>query len=88
MSFRNNGSVTLNGNRTLANIANPVPLFGFVVKVNASTSTRTLSLDTNYKVATGVESFPISITTSETVYLIGFVDTSTRFVVTGVIRTT
>jgi hypothetical protein len=88
MANGNNGSVTLGGNRTLANITNPIPLFGFVVKVAASTSTRTLSLDTNYKVATGVESFPISISTTETVYLVGFVDTSTRFVITGVVRTT
>ena len=86
MSLGNNASVALGGNRSLGNPTNPMPLFGFVLKVTAVTSARTLSLSANYIVATGVESFPITIQTTETVYLIGFVDTTSRVVITGVVR--
>ncbi|WP_292505014.1 hypothetical protein, partial [Mesorhizobium sp.] len=75
------------GNRTLGNPTNANPLFGFVLKVTATTSSRTLALSANFVPATGVEAFPITIATTETVFLVGFVDTSTRLVITGVIRT-
>ena len=87
MSLGNNALVALGGNRTLGNPTNPIPQFGFVLKVTATTSSRTLSLSANFVVASGVESFPITITTSETVFLVGFVDTTSRLVITGVIRT-
>ncbi|TJV84511.1 MAG: hypothetical protein E5X23_06545 [Mesorhizobium sp.] len=87
MSLGNNGSVALAGNRTLGNPTNANPLFGFVLKVTATTSSRTLALSANFVPAAGVEAFPITIATTETVFLVGFVDTSTRLVVTGVIRT-
>ncbi|RAZ75847.1 hypothetical protein [Mesorhizobium atlanticum] len=87
MSLGNNGSVALAGNRTMGNPTNANPLFGFVWKITATTSTRTLDKGTNYVLAAGVESFPISIATTETVFIIGFVDTSSRIVITGVIRT-
>ena len=87
MASGNNALVVLAGNRTLSNMGNPTPQFGFVLKVTATTSTRTLTLSANYIVAVGVEAFPISITTAETVYIVGFVDTAGRQIVTGVIRT-
>jgi hypothetical protein len=82
-----NGSVALGGNRTLSNMTNGLPGSAFVVKVTASSSTRTLSLGNQYFPDGSIESFPISIATTETVYVCGFIETSTRFVVTGVIRT-
>jgi hypothetical protein len=87
MSLGNNGSVALAGSRTLGNPTNANPLFGFVLKVTATTSSRMLALSANFVPAAGVEAFPITIATTETVFLVGFVDTSTRLVVTGVIRT-
>lgn len=82
----NNRSVTLGGNRTLGNLTNGMQGAGFCVKVFASGSTRTLALGNQYVVGQGVESFPISVTTSETVHIFGIVDTTTRFLITGVIR--
>jgi len=87
MSLGNNGSVALAGNRTMGNPTNANPLFGFIWKVTATTSARTLDKGTNFVVATGVESFPITIQTTETVFVCGFVDTSSRIVITSVIRT-
>jgi hypothetical protein len=87
MSLGNNASVALAGNRTMGNPSNANPLFGFVWKVTATTSARTLDKGTNFVVATGVESFPISVQTTETVFVVGFVDTTSRIVITGVVRT-
>ncbi|MBA1143194.1 hypothetical protein [Mesorhizobium neociceri] len=87
MSLGNNGSVALSTNATLGNPTNANQLFGFVLKVTAVTSSRTLTVSANFVVATGVEAFPITVTTSETVFLVGFVDTTSRLVITGVIRT-
>jgi len=87
MSLGNNASLALSTSASLNNPTNANPLFGFVVKVTAVTSARTLSLGANFVVATGVESFPITIQTTETVYLTGFVDTTSRLVITGVVRT-
>ncbi|TGP49715.1 hypothetical protein EN873_27625 [bacterium M00.F.Ca.ET.230.01.1.1] len=87
MSLGNNGSVALAGNRTMGNPTNANPLFGFVWKVTATTSARTLDKGMNFVVAAGVESFPITIQTTETVYVVGFVDTSSRIIITSVIRT-
>lgn len=87
MSLGHNASLALGTNATLSNPTNPVPLFGFTLKVTAVTSSRTLGISANYIVATGVEAFPLTIATTETVYVIGFVDTTSRLVITGVIRT-
>jgi hypothetical protein len=87
MSLGNNASLALSTSATLNNPTNANPLFGFVVKVTAVTSARTLSLGANFVVATGVESFPITVQTTETVYLTGFVDATSRLVITGVVRT-
>ncbi len=88
MSLGNNASLALGTSVTLSNPTNAVPQFGFVVKVTAVTSARTLSLGANFAVAAGVESFPITIATTEAVYVIGFVDTASKLVISGVIRTT
>lgn len=87
MSLGNNGSVALAGNRTMGNPTNANPLFGFVWKVTATTSARTLDKGTNFVVAAGVESFPVTIQTTETVFIVGFVDTTSRIVISAVIRT-
>lgn len=87
MSLGNNALVVLAGNRTLGNPSNANPQFGFVLKVTATTATRTLDKGANWVIATGVEAFPISIATTETVFIVGFVDASSRIVVTGVVRT-
>lgn len=87
MSVGNNASVALSTNATLGNPTNAVPQFGFVLKVTAVASARTLGLSANLVAATGVEGFPITIQTTETVFLVGFVDTTSRLVITGVIRT-
>lgn len=83
----NNRNVAIAGNRTLGNISGALPGAGFIVRVTASGATRTLALGGQFVAAIGVEAFPISITTSETVFLVGFIDTASRFVITGVIRT-
>lgn len=88
MSLGNNASLALSTSATLSNPTNAVPQFGFVVKVTAVTSARTLSLGANFAVAAGVEGFPITIQTTETAYVMGFVDTASKLVITGVIRTT
>lgn len=87
MALGNNALVVLGGNRTLGNPTNAIPLFGFVLKVTATGSTRTLALGANWVKGSLVESFPIQVLTSETVFVHGFVDTTSRFVITGVTRT-
>ena len=87
MSLGNNALVVLAGNRTLGNPSNASPQFGFVLKVTSTTSTRTLDKGTNWVIAAGVETFPINVAITETVFILGFVDTSSRIVVTGVVRT-
>lgn len=87
MSLGNNASLAAGTNVTISNPTNAIPLFGFVLKVTAVTSARTVSLGANFVVAAGVESFPITVQTTETVYLVGFVDTSSRLVITGAVRT-
>jgi hypothetical protein len=79
-----NRTVTLAGNRTLGNPSNTKPGLAGVVRVTASTSTRTLIKASNWKDATG-QSWPISITTSDTVYLYFFVYDSSNIVITAVV---
>lgn len=81
-------SVTLGGDRALANPTNTKNGQFFCIKLNATGATRTLTLGANFKVPAGVESFPISITTAETVYLCGFIESSTIARVTAVVRYT
>lgn len=80
-------SVALAGNRTLGNPSNTKVGQFFCFKFTATTSTRTLSLGSSYVLpSAGVESFPISIATTETVYVCGFVEDSTHLRITGVVR--
>lgn len=79
-------SVALGGNRTLSNPSNTKNGQQFAIKVTASGATRTLSLGGNYTVAAGTEAFPISILTTETVYIYGFIESSTVARITGVER--
>ena len=79
-------SVALAGNRTLSNPSNTKNGQFFAIKVTASTSTRTLTLGANYVVAAGVEAFPISILTTETVYVIGFIESASVARITAVVR--
>lgn len=87
MSLGNNASLAASTNVTIGNPTNAVPQFGFVLKITAVTSARTVSLSANLVPAAGVESFPITIQTTETVFLAGFVDTTSRLVITSVLRT-
>ncbi|MBZ9879974.1 MULTISPECIES: terminase large subunit domain-containing protein [unclassified Mesorhizobium] len=87
MSLGNNASLAASTNVTIGNPTNAVPQFGFVLKITAVTSARTVSLSANLVPAAGVESFPITIQTTETVFLAGFVDTASRLVITSVLRT-
>ncbi|TPJ32016.1 hypothetical protein [Mesorhizobium sp. B2-8-3] len=87
MSLGNNASLAAGTNVTIGNPTNAVPQFGFVLKITAVTSARTVSLSANLVPAAGVESFPITIQTTETVFLAGFVDTTSRLVITSVLRT-
>lgn len=79
-------SVALAGNRTLGNPTNTKVGQFFCWKFTATTSTRTLALGTNYSAEANVESFPISITTSATVYVCGFVEDSTHIRIYAVLR--
>lgn len=81
-------SVTLGADRALANPTNTKNGQFFCIKLNATGATRTLTLGANFKVPAGVESFPISITTAETVYLCGFIESSAIARVTAVVRYT
>ena len=79
-------SVALGGNRTLSNPSNTKVGQFFAIKVTATSSTRTLSLGGNYTVAAGVEAFPISVLTTETVYIYGFIESSSVARITAVVR--
>jgi hypothetical protein len=54
----------------------------------ATTSSRTLALASAWVPATGVEAFPITITTTETVAIAYWVQSSTKIWITGVFRRT
>lgn len=79
---------TLAGNRTVGDPSNVKPGQHFMWKLTASGSTRTFTLHADFKVAAGVESFPLSITTSETVYVYGFAESTNVIRVTAVQRFT
>lgn len=81
-----NFSVTLAGNRTLSNPTNGKPGQSGVIKVTATGATRTLSIGGYWFPATGVESFPLSITTSETVYVAYHVESANVIWILSVFR--
>lgn len=77
---------TLAGNRTLGNPTNERVGQQFILKFTATGATRTLTLHSDFKLAQGVEAGPYSITTSQTLYVCGFVDAASNLIVTGVAR--
>ena len=82
-----NFQVTLAGNRTLGNPSNDSkPGQVGVLKVTATTSTRTLNISSDWKNCTTCETFPLSITTSETVYITYFNESSTNTRILGIAR--
>ena len=59
----------------------------FLIEVTATTSTRTLTMDSIAKMWDGVEAGPYSITTSQTLFVCGFVpDGAARVEITGIGR--
>lgn len=80
-----NGPLLLGGDRTLGTPSNVKRQAGFFY-FGATGSTRTLTLHANYKVITGVEAFPISITTTQTAIIPYFALGSSEIVITGVLR--
>jgi hypothetical protein len=76
----------LGGNRTMGDPSNAKVGQFFCFKFTAVTSTRTLTLHADYKLATGVEAGPYSITTAQTLYLCGFVESASVLRVTAVAR--
>jgi hypothetical protein len=76
----NNFSVTLGGNRTLANVANSTPgQSGFIVVRQDGTGSRTLSYGTGWRFPTN--SAPTLTTTANAVDLIVYTATTTSNVI-------
>jgi hypothetical protein len=86
-TFLTMASRAMAANETLGNPTNPKVGQHYVVSV-ATTTARTLTLGTNYKLWTGVEAGPYAVTTLEKLYVCGFVESSTGIMVTVVGRTT
>jgi hypothetical protein len=86
-TFLTMASRAMAANETLGNPTNTKVGQHYVVSV-ATTTARTLTLGTNYKLWTGVEAGPYAVTTSEKLYVCGFVESSTGIMVTVVGRTT
>lgn len=77
---------TLGDNRTAGDPSNVRPGKHFAWKLTATGATRTFALHADYKVAAGVETFPISVTTSETVFVYGFGESADIVRITSVQR--
>lgn len=88
-SFLTLATLSMATNHTLSNPTSPKIGQHFIIRgISADTSAHTLSLGTAYKLWTGVEGGPYTITTVEKLYVAGFVETSTGIIVTSVGRTT
>jgi hypothetical protein len=74
-------------NHTLSDPTSPKVGQHFIVSV-ATTTLRTLSLSTAWKLWSNVEAGPYTVTTLEKLYLAGFIESSTGCRVTAVARTT
>lgn len=85
MSTGFNFSVSIAGNRTLSNPTNAKPGQSGCFKITASSSTRTISVGTNYK-KTADLSFPVSIASGQTAYIFYFVDTPSFIVITAILN--
>jgi hypothetical protein len=83
-----NAPLALAGNRTLGAPTNTKIGQTGMLLFTATTSSRTLALASAWVPATGVEAFPITITTTETVAIAYWVQSSTKIWITGVFRRT
>lgn len=81
-----NFSVTIAGNRTIANPTNTTVGKSGMFKVTASGATRTIDFGTNFKTTAGVATFPVSITSGKICYISYFVADSTNIIITGVLN--
>lgn len=77
--------VTIAGNRSLGAPSNGKDGFSFLIQVKASGATRTLTLNAAYQLEANAEVGPYSITTSETLVIVGYFDGTTPNV-TGILR--
>ncbi len=83
-----NFSVALGGNRTLGNPSNTKVGQSGVIVVTASSSTRTLTLGSNWKPHQAVELFPVSVPTTEALAISYWVESSSVIWITGAMRRT
>lgn len=81
-----NGELVLGENTTLANPSGEKVGQCGRIKVTATGSTRTVALHADYKPATGVEAFPISVLTTETVYIDYWIQAANVIEITSVQR--
>jgi hypothetical protein len=86
-SFLSLAHRTMAADETLGNPTNTKVGQHFVVSVQ-STTNRTLTLGTAYKLWNGVETGPYAITTAQKIFVAGYVETSTGIRVTALGRTT
>lgn len=88
-SFLTLATLSMATNHTLSNPTSPKVGQHFIIRgLSADTSAHVLALGTNYKLLTGVEVGPYTISTVEKLYVAGFVESSTGIIVTSVGRTT
>lgn len=85
MSGGANFTVTILGNRTIANPTNAIPGKAGRFKVTASGATRTIDVGTNYKKTSDI-TFPVSIASGQIAYIYYHVDTSSRILITSVLN--
>lgn len=86
-SFLTLATLAMATNHTLSDPTSPKVGQHFIVSV-ATTTLRTLTLSTAWKLWSGVEVGPYSVTTLEKLYVAGFIESSTGCRVTAVGRTT
>jgi hypothetical protein len=77
----------MQASETLSNPTNPKVGQHFNISV-AATAAATLTLGTNYKLWTGVEAGPYSVSTTEKLYVCGWIESSTGAIVSAIGRTT
>lgn len=80
-----NFTVSILGNRTLANPSNAKPGQSGVFKVTASGGTRTITVDTNYMKTADI-AFPVSIASGQKAFIYYHVDDSTHINITAVLN--
>lgn len=88
MSTGFNFSLAIGGNRTLGAPSNEKVGQSGCISVTATGSTRTLDLHADWKLVTGLEAAPFSISTTETLEIWYFVRAADTIVITAVTRRT